>query len=396
MMAPLRVRQIQVTPLAIPLRLRFEHAAASRAVADPVLVRISAGAPYAHLVGYGETLARPYVSGESSASVVTDIQTLFSPRIMLMEAESFAEALEFIDALPTAHEGRIITAARAAVELALIDLAGKVFRRRAADVAGWMELPGFGSPGCINAARYSGIVVGRAEWKLIAMLRGQRWYGLRDFKLKAAVGGWEDRLGRTHRLLGPAIRSGRVTLRVDANAGWSYEQACDALPLLERCGVCAIEQPLKPLDDAILPDIAGRTTCALIADESLVTEEDGRRLIEREAVHVFNVRIAKNGGLMPALRLARMALAAGLDVQLGCLVGETSILSAAGAAFLEACPKVRFVEGAFGRWLSKGDVTRRRVHFGLGGRMRPISGFGLGVDVDDALLQRFAAHPPPA
>ena len=62
-------------------------------------------------------------------------------------------------------------------------------------------------------------------------------------------------------------------------------------------------------------------------------------------------RIAKNGGLLPALRIARRALEAGLDLQLGCLVGETSLLSAAGLAFLQACPRVRFVEGAFGRFL---------------------------------------------
>ncbi len=58
MNAPLHVRTLRIHPLAIPMRIRFEHAAATRVMADPVIVELTAGAPYAHEVGYGETLAR--------------------------------------------------------------------------------------------------------------------------------------------------------------------------------------------------------------------------------------------------------------------------------------------------------------------------------------------------
>ena len=107
---------------------------------------------------------------------------------------------------------------------------------------------------------------------------------------------------------------------------------------------------------------------------------------------MFNIRIAKNGGLMPALRIARVALANGLDVQLGCLVGETSILTAAGIAFLEACPQVRFVEGAFGLLLLRQDVVRRPIRFGWRGRIRRPKAFGLGVEVDAQALERLAVE----
>jgi L-alanine-DL-glutamate epimerase-like enolase superfamily enzyme len=376
MNAPLRIRQIRIHALSVPMRLRFEHAAAARDHADPVVVSVSPGAPYAHQVGHGE-----------------DLGGLFAKRLAEMEARSFPEALEFIEALPITDEGRVVTAARAAVELALIDLACRIFRRRAADVVHWMDLPGFGEPGSLRTARYSGIVVGGSESRLKWMLRAQRWYGLRDFKIKVAVDGWQDKLRRAHRVLGPALKRGRVTLRADANGGWNYEQACDALPLLRECGVCGLEQPLPESEDALLPALVEKDCCDLIADESLLTLEDARRLIEGEAVKVFNVRIAKNGGLMPSLRIARAAQLAGRDVQLGCLVGETSILSAAGVVFLEACPKVRFVEGAFGGFLMKDDVTRRRVRFGRGGRIKPRPGFGLDVAVDEAALTRLAAKP---
>jgi muconate cycloisomerase len=126
----------------------------------------------------------------------------------------------------------------------------------------------------------------------------------------------------------------------------------------------------------------------------LVTLADAQRLLAGGGVQVLNIRIAKNGGLMPALRMARMALAVGRDVQLGCLVGETSILTAAGIAFLEACPRVRFVEGAYGRFLLRGDVTRRPIRFRRAGRINPRSGFGLGIDVAEATLRKWSPQAP--
>jgi len=391
MTPPLRIRSVEVFPLAIPMRVRFEHAAATRATADPVVVRVAAEAPHQNYGGHGETLARRYVTGETVETVLDDVQHVLAPRLLEFRPTSFAEALEFVDDLPTLIDGRLLNAARAAVELALLDLSGKVYRRRASSCANWLELPGMsGQP----AARYSGIAVGRTPARLARNLRLQRLYGLRDFKLKVAVEGWEERLVHAHRVLRRAIARGRATLRVDANGGWSPEQALAAGDFLRAHGVCALEQPLPPSQDEALPAVARAVGCDLIADESLRTLEEAEHLIERGVVRVLNVRIAKNGGLLPALRIARAALSAGLDVQLGCLVGETSILSAAGAQFIEAFPRVRFLEGAFGRRLLCEDVTPRPLQFGFGGRLRPPEGFGLGAPVDGERLLRLSRDAP--
>lgn len=393
MTTPLHLRNLRIHRLAIPLRVRFEHAAATRTSADPVIVELAAGAPYAECVGYGETLARPYVTGETPDSVIDDITSLFAPRLAQFRPPTFVEALEFIEALPTQVAGRVVTAARAAVELALLDLSCRVFRRRPADVAGWMGLGAFGPPGCRARARVSGFVLGRTRRKLQSSLLLQRLYGLRDFKLKVGTPGWEDRLRWAYEALAKGLRRDRVTLRVDANAAWSYEQACQAARLLEQYGVCALEQPLSDADDARLPHLAQQSRCQVIADESLLTTEDAQRLAAAGGVHVFSVRIAKNGGLLPALRIARLAISAGLDVQLGCLVGETSILTAAAVAFLDSCPKVRFVETGYGTWLLRADVVRRSLRFHYGGRLPACSGPGFGVTVDTSALRRFALSP---
>jgi L-alanine-DL-glutamate epimerase-like enolase superfamily enzyme len=387
----LRIARLEVHRLAIPMRVTFQHAAATRSVADPVLVCLHSQPP-GELRGWGETLARPYVTGETAASVAEDVQHSFAGRLAHLRAVSFADVLEFLDALPTHADGRPILAARAAVELALLDLAGRAFRRRPADVPGWMGLPGFGAPGALPRARYSGIVIGRSRAKLQWFLRLQRAYRLRDFKLKAALPGWEERCAWAARVLRPGLERGQATLRVDANGAWTLDQAVAAIPVLDACGVSALEQPLPASADADLPELAARGCCDVVADESLRTLADAERLLSSDAVRVLNVRLAKVGGLMPALRIAQRALAAGRDVQLGCLVGETSILTAAGIGFLECCPRVRFVEGAFGPRLLRQDVTLRPIRFGFGGRVRARHGFGLGLEVDEDAVHRLACQ----
>lgn len=389
----LRIREAQVYPLAIPMRLRFQHALAARNVADPIVLRLSAEAPYSDVNGYGETLARAYVTGESVESVIDDVGQLFIPQLLDFHPTSFPEALEFIDELPCYMDGRLVNAARAAVCGALLDLTSRVFQRPIAEASNWLGLRAFGTSHAEKPG-YSGIVVGRGarlEWLLWA----QRRYGLRDFKIKVAVDGWQEKLQAAYRLLRRDIVSGSATLRADANGGWSLAQALDALPLLERCGVRALEQPLPPQCDEQLDELARRTPIALIADESLCTLEDAERLLETTAVRVFNIRIAKCGGLLPSLKIADAVLKAGREAQLGCLVGETSLLSAAGAEFLAQAPCLRYVEGAFGRWLLRDEITDKPITFGYRGRLRRRGGPGWGVDVSLARLQRLSTASRP-
>ena len=94
---------------------------------------------------------------------------------------------------------------------------------------------------------------------------------------------------------------------------------------------------------------------------------------------------------MQSLRLADLAHRSGLDFQLGCMVGETGILTAAGRIFLELVGRrVRFAEGSYGRFLLRSDVTRERLSFGYGGFIRALSGPGLGVHVQPHKVRRVA------
>jgi muconate cycloisomerase len=221
-----------------------------------------------------------------------------------------------------------------------------------------------------------------------------RWIRLPHFKLK--VGDADDgrRVESAVRVLGRGLRNGRITLRLDANSAWTPEAARQRLSDWEALPITCVEQPLPRGDLAAWAGLAAATNIPLMADESLVTFEDGKSLIENRAASWFNIRISKNGGIIPAMRLAALARRHGIQCQMGCMVGETSILSAAGRWFLQLVPGIEIAEGSFGKFLLEDDVVNRSLRFGWAGGWRQVTGPGLGIDVSTEKLEAFSSTRP--
>jgi muconate cycloisomerase len=245
--------------------------------------------------------------------------------------------------------------------------------------------------------RVTGVLGSADAGKTARRLRLMRWYGLRDFKLKLGLGAEADsaNLAVVRARLAGALSAGRCTLRVDVNGGWTADETPARVAELAAMGVCAVEQPVFR-EAGELVELARRCELPLIADESLLTDSDANALLAEPSKLWWNIRISKNGGLVRAGRLAARAAAAGSTVVLGCMVGESGILSAAQRRLLQvlgtpvgaAGQGVRFVEGNYGRLLLGGDVVRRSPRFGYGGRLKVLGGAGLGVEVDLGLLER--------
>jgi L-Ala-D/L-Glu epimerase len=118
-------------------------------------------------------------------------------------------------------------------------------------------------------------------------------------------------------------------IRVDANTGWRPEQALALVPQLERLGVELIEQPFPASELGQLRWLQERSPLPIVADESAVVISDLERLVG--VVDAVNVKLAKCGGVGPALRMIRRARALGFRVMLGCME-ETSLGIRAAAA----------------------------------------------------------------
>ncbi|MBN2562581.1 MAG: hypothetical protein JXQ75_16775 [Phycisphaerae bacterium] len=392
MTRPMPVSRLTIWELAIPMRQAFRHAGAERAISEPIVVSVELGD---HTVGHGETHARTYVTGESAEDVVATIRDFFVPILVDMRPANFGEAIEAAANLPlTDQHGRVITAARAAVELALLDAYGRSFGRSLEAIAGWLGESWLGPPGSRDTARYGGVVSGVDANRVPRSIRKMRLLRLPHFKLKVGYDNDDERLRAAVRALGRHLVKGQITLRVDANGAWDLDQATERLQKWQDLPIVCVEQPLPKGDPRTWGELAGRTTLPLMADESLVTSDDAEALIVHRGASWFNIRISKNGGLIPSIHLAMIARRHQVKYQLGCMVGETSILSAAGRWFLQMVPGIRMAEGSFGRFLLREDVVAKSIRFGWGGRWRPMTGHGLAMGVDRERLRHLSVHPP--
>jgi len=118
-------------------------------------------------------------------------------------------------------------------------------------------------------------------------------------------------------------------LRVDANTGWEPESAVALIPELARLGVELIEQPFRARQLPQSRWLQERSSLPIMLDESAVFEDD---LIPLEgSVAGVVVKLAKCGGVGPALRMIRRAREMGMKVMLGCMM-ESGLGIAAAAA----------------------------------------------------------------
>jgi L-alanine-DL-glutamate epimerase-like enolase superfamily enzyme len=122
-----------------------------------------------------------------------------------------------------------------------------------------------------------------------------------------------------------------TVLRIDANAGWTVDEALEKIPQLAALGVEFIEQPLAKEDWAGMKILFERSTLPLFADESCVFEQDVEKC--RGHFHGINIKLTKCSGITPALRMVTNARSLDMQVMMGSM-NESSIGSAAIANFL--------------------------------------------------------------
>ena len=159
-------------------------------------------------------------------------------------------------------------------------------------------------------------------------------------------------------------------LRVDANGGWSSQQAVARLPFLEEMGVELVEQPVAPGDLAGLAAVHRASRIPIVADESCRVASDIPGLAG--AVDGINIKLAKCGSLREALRMVAVARAHRLRVMLGCMV-ESSLGITAGA---HLTPLLDVVDLDGAALLAEDPFAGATIE---GGRVRLPTSPGLGV-----------------
>jgi len=129
-----------------------------------------------------------------------------------------------------------------------------------------------------------------------------------------------------------------AVFRVDANAGWTLQEALEKIPLLKNLGVEMIEQPLAKDNWEGMKTLIEASPLPLFADESCVAETDVEKCFGH--FHGINIKLTKCSGITPARRMIEQARALNMQVMIGCM-NETSIGT---AAIAQLAPLVDFVD----------------------------------------------------
>jgi L-alanine-DL-glutamate epimerase-like enolase superfamily enzyme len=381
------VTKLQLFAVDLPFKVTVRHAAAARTSSESIFLRARLDNG---MEGWGEALPRAYVSGEAREGAFALLRDTILPALAGRSFRSLAEAVSFLEkcdgkAPPDwVHPDVPQSAAWCSVDLALLDAFGRA-SGEAVSLGG--QPP---TADALGGSRYSGVVSAGRGWPYAVSLLKVRAFRFPQVKLKLGRDGAVPAARTARRLLGR-----RVDLRVDANMAWDVEQALELIGQLRSVGIWSIEQPIAADDLAGLARLVAETSGQIVVDEGLTDRDSLQRFISHRACTGANIRISKCGGLLGAYARCREVLDAGLMLQVGCQVGESSLLSAAHLMLLSALaplpPGVRYAEGCFGRHLLREDPVSPLVQFGYGGRPpRPPVGAGLGVQVDRAMLERWA------
>jgi L-Ala-D/L-Glu epimerase len=381
-----RIAELTAIHARIPLKRQVRHASFARSDNDALLIRcrLDDGT-----VGWGEGLPRAYVTGETIESAWEQFGSADLVEGLGASFDGLTGAVELIDRFELPRPSASVrdcfgNAVRCAIELAVLDA---VCRSVGCPLSAVMDvIPEAGNVrGSHERVQYSAAISSTAIPKAMVAAGMYRYYGFAYCKLKVGTrrrgDGWLLRCVR-------AVAGRTMDLRVDANEAWQLDEVERCVARLVPSRISAVEQPVPHDQVGALRELRPTLGVPIVLDESLCSESDARRAIDEGLCDIFNLRLSKCGGFVRSARLAAVAAAAGLQSQLGCQVGETGILSAAGRHFACAMRELRYIEGSFDRIIVAEPLIREDITFRRGGWAQRLEGPGLGVTVDEEAVGR--------
>ena len=271
-------------------------------------------------VGYGEGAPTPQITGETMGSMVATIEYI-KPHILGREIEDFDTILVLVHKLIIKN-----TTAKSALEIALYDLRAKS-----------LKLPLYRMLGGSQTTFSTDITISMGEIdKMIADSQAAAALGYDTLKIKIGDNPRKD-VERVRAIYNALDKN--IKLRLDANQGWTAQESVELLHALEKQNIIAefIEQPVASDDIEGLKYIKERVQTPLLADESIFSVKDARKLLEMQAIDYINIKLAKTAGITQALELADLSKEFGVKCMIGCMLeGPISVTAGVHVASAKA------------------------------------------------------------
>ena len=363
----MKIAAIDIFPLRIPLKGVFRNAHDTKTRQDSIVVRVRTdeGA-----VGLGNVDPDPGHSEESFGETLRAVRAL-APELAGRDPLNLSAALDLMDRSLPRHLD-----AKAALEMALFDLKGRVLNQPVHSLLGGRLKDEVRLNGWIGMLEPDAAAREALGWR-------DAGFGSVKIKLGSGVESDRDRVAAVR----DAVGSG-LTLRVDANEGYGVDDAIRLGRALAPLDVALLEQPVPRADYAGLARVRRAVDIPVMADEAIVGPETLVEVIRKEAADIVKLKVMKQGGITRTVRMVHMAEAAGVR----CVIGHgfgLAINTLAEIHVAASCANIMDGCESVGPLKMGGDVVERPLDL-RGGRTQVPDGPGLGAELAASELARWA------
>ena len=363
----MKIERIEAIPYAIPYTHPLKFASGEVTTADHVLLRVHTDTG---LVGVADAPPRPYTYGETQASIVAIVEQVFAPQVTGLDVLDRGKIHAVLNR--TIHN----QVAKGALDIALWDLMGKAMETPVHKLLG----------GYTDHMRVSHMLGFRPAQELLdEALRFGEEYGITTFKLKVGRRPLGLDIEACH-----VLREGLgedVDIYLDANRGWTANEALEVLRRTEGLGLSLLEEPCDAKEAMSRRRLVQKSPIPVVGDESVPTAGDVSRELLSGGCNAICIKTARSG-FTEAQQILGLCTGLGVDVTMGNQI-DTQIGSLATVTFGAAHEATSRRAGELSNFLDMADdllAEPIRIENGtISVRDLP----GVGAAIDEGKLAKY-------
>ena len=361
----LTIQQIELYKFSIPLKEPFITSLGTDTAAENVLVKIITNKG---ITGFGECSPYMPINGESQDTCFI-VGQYFAKALKGKDPLQIEDCINLMDKIIYGN-----SSIKSAFDIALYDIASQH-----AKVPLYKFLGGENNKTIITDYTVS---IGDPLTMAAAAVKIKE-QGYPAIKIKLGKDGKTDveRVKAIRKAVGDEI-----PLRIDANQGWKVKEAIETLKALAVFDIQHCEEPIARWKFMKLRKVKNNSPIPIMADESCGDDHDAERLIDLNACDYFNIKLGKSGGIFKALKIVKLAEAAGIHLQVGAMI-ESRLAMTAFAHFALSSPLIEHFDFDTALMFSEDPVTGGII-YEKNGVVKVPEAIGLGAIIDESWLKK--------
>jgi muconate cycloisomerase len=364
--APLLIRRVDAIPVALPLKSPMKMAAETITAAQNLIVRIETADG---TVGWGEAASAPTMTGDTQGGLIAAVRDHLAPMLIGKNVHDWPALRPLLHRALLGNGG-----AHSAVEMAVLDLTGRATGKRLIDIVAKPRR---------NGVKPMWLLGNKTAEEDVAEAHRKQNEGFDFFKLKIGVKPLAKEIAIAFAVRGALPKT---PLCADANCGLTLADARKYAEQTRKAKLMFVEQPLAYDDFDGLKKLTRGLKVPVGVDEAIHSFADIVSSAKAGAGGV-SLKLIKLGGITAAIEAGKLCQRLGLSVNIAAKIAESSISSAAALHLACAVPKADWGVSLTHFYLAE-DIVRRPLPLADGMVALP-QGPGLGVEVDEAAVERF-------